>query len=309
MDLKPELTIITPVFNGEKYLEQTIVSIVASKIPVHYEYLIVNDGSTDSTSRIIEKYSGSLKVLNQDNGGESSAVNLGLANAKGEFILVVNSDDPLLSVELISQSIRILKNNQNVVVVYPDWQKIDEFGNIKNYIVLPEYSDRLLIGLNWCLPGPGVVFRRSAANQIGGRNTKWKFVGDYDFWLRLSRIGDLQRVPMVLAQWRESINSTSISSRGLTMANERINVISDFLANNLIDNKLAKKARSNSYVLAGRLTFFDSKIPGQKLLFKAFKSRRGWPELLTLPIFAYILLLPLSRYITNLFFTLRRFTH
>ena len=304
MLVKPKLTIITPVFNGEVFLSETLESIVGSDFGIDFEYIVVNDGSKDRTGEKLSHYRENLKVINQENAGESSAVNKGIFEASGEFILVINADDPLLCSDLVKHSINLLSENNNLVATYPDWQKIDARGQVKSILKLPEFTDKVFIGLNRCLPGPGVVFRRSAALEIGGRNPKWKYVGDYDFYLRLSRIGSFQRIPKVLAQWRESSISASVSQRGLEMAKERIAVMESFVSTYPLDEKLGRVARANSLVMAARLSFFDSRIPGRMLLMRAFAMRRGWPELATMPVVFYILMLPTSRVLVDI---LRKF--
>ena len=85
------------------------------------------------------------------------------------------------------------------------------------------------------------------------------------------------------------------------MANERINLIADFLLNNKIDPILSRKAQGNAYYLAARLAFFDSRIKGRSLILMGFKLRRGWPEEARLHVILFLLLLPLSRTVTYLY--------
>ena len=287
------LTIITPVYNGEKYISETIESIISAKIEITYEYLVVNDGSTDSTSLILDRYKDKVEILTQQNLGESAAVNTGLKHSRGDFVLVVNADDPFLTGDLINKGIKILFADPSIVAIYPDWKIISDDKKTKKIKILPEYSDEIMIGRCRCLPGPGTLFRKDTALKIGGRSTKWKFVSDYDFWLRMSRQGIIVRLPGVLAQWRESLSSTSFSQRGKSMATERIKVMEKFIFENKISVPLQRKALGNSYYLAARLAFFDSTIAHRKLLFLAFKNRRGWPEEAKLHIVIYLLLLPL----------------
>jgi glycosyltransferase involved in cell wall biosynthesis len=295
------LTIITPVYNGEKYISETIESIISAKIDITYEYLVINDGSTDSTSLILDRYKDKVKILTQQNLGESAAVNTGLTHSRGDFVLVVNADDPFLTADLINKGIKILFADPSIVAIYPDWKIISDDKKTKKIIILPEYADEIMIGCCRCLPGPGTLFRKDTALKIGGRSTNWKFVSDYDFWLRMSRQGVIVRLPGVLAQWRESLSSTSYSQRGKLMAVERIKVMEKFILENKISVPLQRKALGNSHYLAARLAFFDSTIAGRKLLFQAFKNRRGWPEEAKLHIVIYLLLLPLSSYIVYKF--------
>jgi glycosyltransferase involved in cell wall biosynthesis len=293
------LTIITPVYNGEKHISETIKSIISANIKINYEHIVINDGSTDLTSSILNQYKEKIIILSQENLGESAAVNCGLMRSKGQFILVVNADDPLLTGELINQGVKILISNPSIVAVYPDWKIISDSNETKKIKILPEYSDELMIGRCRCLPGPGTLFRKDVALRIGGRSTDWKFVSDYEFWLRMSRQGVITRLPGVLAQWRESVSSTSLSQRGLSMANERIKVIESFLLENRLPLSLQRKARGNSHYLAARLTFFDPSIPGRTMLFKAFINRRGWPEEAKLHVVVYLILMPFSTFLVK----------
>jgi glycosyltransferase involved in cell wall biosynthesis len=301
MGLVPVISIITPVYNGEKYLTETIDSVLTADIEIPYEYLVLNDGSSDSTLTILEGYKESIRIFSHANLGESATFNRGLENASGKYILVISADDPLLTGSLISRAIRILESDTSIVALYPDWRIIDENGKILKTKILPEYSDEIMIGLSRCLPGPGVIFRKDSAIRIGGRNTKWKFVGDYDFWLRLSRVGRIQRLPGVLAQWRDNVDSTSISQRGNQMASDRIRVIEEFISGNDLPVDLASKALGNAYYIAARLAFFDSKINGRKLMLKAFKFRHGWPEEAKIHVVMFLLLMPISSLVFKMF--------
>ena len=295
MALQPVLTIITPVFNGEDFIAETILSVLDAPITIPYEYIVLDDGSTDSTAAILNQFSDRIKILSHSNMGESKTVNHGLEKALGEYILIINADDPLVTENLLYKAIEVLGNNPEVVAVYPDWKIIDEHGTTIKNMILPNYSDEVMIGQCRCLPGPGTVFRKNAAISIGGRDAKWKFVSDYDFWLRLSRFGKILRLPEILAQWRKNPDSISISQRGQQMATERIEVIKNFCSNHYVPPKLMRTAIGNSYYLAARLVFFDSGLRAKFLLYQAFKKQRGWPTEAKLHVILYIVLMPLSK--------------
>jgi glycosyltransferase involved in cell wall biosynthesis len=294
---KSLLTVVTAVFNGQDYIEETIASVLKFASSVDFEYLVMNDGSTDGTLEILERYSDQITIFSHANCGESESVTRAFESARGEFLLVVSADDPLLTSELFQDVFEWFKNDPILVAVYPDWQMIDADGNILQKVYVPDYSDELMIGECRTLPGPGVIFRKDAALRIGGRHSRWVYVGDYDFWLRLGRLGEIRHRPGVLAQWRHHPSSTSVSKRGPAMALERIQVVEEFLANNSIEKTLAKKALGHAYYTAARLAFFSREVPGKMYLYKAFKSRRGWVESAELPVIAFIVLDPLSRLI------------
>ena len=117
MNDRPILTIISPVYNGEKYISETIESVINSSITYSYEYIVLDDGSNDSTLKILNKYKDKIKIFSHKNIGESATVNRGLENALGEFILVISADDPLLTSDLINKACHILVENPSIVAI------------------------------------------------------------------------------------------------------------------------------------------------------------------------------------------------
>jgi glycosyltransferase involved in cell wall biosynthesis len=294
--LKSKLSVITAVYNGSDYIEETINSVLKCCSAIDFEYIVINDGSTDNTLELLYKYKNRIRVINKSNSGESDTVSIGFKEASGDLLLVVSADDPLLTERLFINIFEQFNQNNNLMAIYPDWQMIDAIGNVIKVIKVPDYSDDLLIGRCMTLPGPGVVFRKSAALQLNGRNSKWTYVGDYDFWLRLSRLGEIRHCPEVLAQWRHHPLSTSVSKRGLKIAQERIWVVEDFLANNQISGRLKRMALGNAYYMAARIVYFDKNIPAKKYLYSSFKSRKWWVEEARLSEILYVILLPISSF-------------
>lgn len=286
-------SVIVPVYNGENYIEKTLLSILANTNSTDCEVLVIDDGSTDSTSDICKLFADRIRYFRQENQGEYAATNRGILQAIGKYILVVSHDDPMLSPNLLPKAIALLEDQNQLSCVYPDWQIINSEGTVIGTRIVNEYSENELIGKFNCLPGPGAVFRRQHALEIGGRNN-WKFVSDYDFWLRLSRVGDFQRIPGVLAQWRSHNQSTSLSQKTLEMAEERIKVMELFLASSDIDKKLARRGISSAYYFAARLGFFAPQIPSKKWLMLSFTKRKSWPEVAKPSIVILILTLPFS---------------
>lgn len=294
------ISVITPVYNGEAYIKETIDSVLEAARDFNVEYLVIDDGSIDKTVEIVNLYKDQVVLLEKENGGESSAVNLGLANASGELILVVSADDPIPSSAIFRGAEKYFQDNPEVVAWYPNWNIIDSDGCVVREVEVEEYSDKSLIGRFKCLPGPGTLFRRDAAVQIGGRNLKWRFVGDYDFWLRLSKFGKLTKRHENVAQWRFHPESTSISKRGYEMAIERIQVIEDFINHQTIGADLEREALAHAYYFASRLSFFDPKVPGKRYLWKALRANGGRIHEGKILVYVFIFLLPFSRFLVHL---------
>ncbi len=293
-------TIITPVFNGENFIEETVNSVLKYAPGSDFEYLVINDGSTDSTGSILERYGDSITLINQQNMGEAASVNLGFSLASGKYCLVVSADDPLISSKLFEFSKLILDLNESVVVTYPDWRLIDHHGHKVRDVLTKDFSLYELVGMNTCIPGPGAIFRTLIAKKIGGRDARLRYGSDYEFWLRMSQAGTFQRIPEVLAQWRGHPGSTSIKSRSLEMAQERISIIENFLSVVKLPHSLENIARANSYYSAAILRYFDPSIPHRKYLLKAFRHRKGWVETAKIHELLYLVTIPVSELLWNL---------
>lgn len=292
-----DFSVITAVYNGDQYIHETIESSIRCTLGMNAEILVIDDGSTDKTREILESFGSQIRVLSQANSGEANAVNWGISEAQGRFSIIVSADDPLISRELFEIGQDIFDADQGAVVVYPDWQMIDPAGCVLEIKECIEYSFDTMLGQFNCIPGPGALFRTESARKIGGRNPAYKFVSDYDFWLRMAHHGYFVRIPKILAQWRQHPDSTSIGQRGSAMALERVAVIENFITEFPQPKYLAKQALASAYYNAAILTFFDPELPGKKWMWKALRIKRGWIKGSRFRIVAYVLLHPASRYL------------
>ena len=231
--INKDLTYITPVYNGASYIEEVIdsVSRQRSVSGEPFLHIVVNDGSTDDTASVLErsraKYQDQLVVIHKHNGGEASAVNLGFQHVQTTFVCVVNADDPLLASHG-AQTLRVLESAPASVVAYPDWQMIDESGEVLDHRRTKEYDIRSLVGDFVCIPGPGAVIRTDA---VPGdlRNENYRYVTDFELWLRLAGVGPFVRVPHELATWRQHGGGATAMGSGEKIANELLRLANEEL--------------------------------------------------------------------------------
>jgi len=175
---EPLLTIITVVLNQEKYLDQTIRSVLRQKCK-DYEYIIIDGGSKDKTIKIIKKYSNKLSYwISQKDKGIYYAFNKGMILARGKYIGIINSDDIYTpkALEIISKYIKSS----------PDKDFI--FGSVKKHWgVLHGYRPEK-IKYSWGFyssHSTGFFIKRDAAKKVGLYNTKYKYHADYDYFYRM----------------------------------------------------------------------------------------------------------------------------
>lgn len=120
------ISVIVPVYNSEQYLRKCLESVVAQTYP-HYEVLLINDGSTDHSDQICEEYTeknDKFYVIHKENGGASSARNIGIQNAKGDYIFFLDSDDWLESTAL--EKMISTAKDQNADIVFCEAQAVDD---------------------------------------------------------------------------------------------------------------------------------------------------------------------------------------
>jgi glycosyltransferase involved in cell wall biosynthesis len=265
------VTVITPVYNGSKFIAETISSVLSQNF-IQFEYIVVNDGSTDNTIDILQTFisdtTSNLTVINQANQGEAISINNALKIAKGKYFCVVCADDPVLP-GFLDVMTKAMENSVNAVVAYPDWLMIDENSKIIRKIRTLPYSQKTLIADCCCIPGPGAVIRRSAIHNNFFRNPKYRFTSDFASFLELSLHGEFVRVPLFLAQWRQHPEQATKVASGHLFSIEIQMAISDFFANNPLPyeiKKMKRRAISFSRYYAGIQKMHDLTIPGRKLM-------------------------------------------
>ena len=123
------ISVIVPVYNAEPYLPRCLDSIISQSC-IDFELLLIDDGSTDGSGIICDFYAdrdGRIRVFHKENGGVSSARNLGIDNAQGEWLYFVDSDD-----ELLPGGLRTLVDNisDDVDVAMGGFESVDELGNV-----------------------------------------------------------------------------------------------------------------------------------------------------------------------------------
>jgi hypothetical protein len=217
--------------------------------------LVVDDGSPPEMEvpSIVAAYAPLAEVVSIANGGESNAINVGLAHAKTPFAMMLGDDD-VIEPSWPAEALAMMAAD-DAIAVYPDWSIIDIDGKRIEEHHLVDCTPERLVSDHWCLPGPGTVFRRAAALAIGGRNPGVRLVGDYDFYLRLALQGQFRHAARLGAHWRLHVSNASMAkSRQLAM--EHIDVIEAHLAERKqMDQPLGRKrelrARATARLAAG----------------------------------------------------------
>lgn len=226
-DQYPKVTVITPSFNRGDYLGETIDSVLNQQYP-NLEYIVLDDGSTDHTHDVLAAYNGRIRSESHKNMGETRSVNKGILMGHGDIFCIVNSDDPLLP-GAIHIAIAFMQEHPDVLVAYPNWVKIGPTSERFEDVVLPEYDYFYMVRQHHCIVGPGAFIRRRAFELAGGmRDPEFRYVADFEFWLRAGLYGPFARIPHFLATFRVHPNSASKALTGRRMANEHIRLMNKY---------------------------------------------------------------------------------
>ena len=228
-DALPLVSIITPAYNRASFLHDTIQSVLKQDYP-QIEYIVLDDGSTDGTRQVLARYSWRLIWETHANMGEARTVNKGWSMAHGEIVAVVNSDDPLLP-GAVSEAVAFMQAHPDVLVAYPDWNMIGPDSKVIRHMQVLEYDYLYMLKRHYPMPGPGAFIRRKAFDLTGMRDPEFKYVADFEYWLRLGSYGKFARMPKTLATWRTHPDAATLSHRGLDMAHEHIRLIEKFYSN------------------------------------------------------------------------------
>lgn len=182
----PEVSIIIPAYNQDKFLGKTIESILFQAYK-DFECIIIDDGSIDRTKEIVQKYCDDdrIKYFYQENIGLAGARNTGIKIAKGKYLHFLDSDD-LVHKKFYEDMVSKLELEPGIDLLSCAWDLIDEKGKIISSKIGPVKSDDYLkdLILQNIFPVHSIILKRKVLKDIGPFNEKLSALEDWDLWLR-----------------------------------------------------------------------------------------------------------------------------
>ncbi len=213
----PLVSIIIPVYNGEDYISLAIQSALRQTYK-NIEIIVVDDGSIDKTSKICKSYGNLIRYIRKENGGVSSALNVGIENMNGEYFNWLSHDDIYLP-NKVEIEIDFLKKNKLLgtnTIVFSDHGVIDEKGNCK--AIEKKFSS--LLNTNPIYPlyrsdinGLTLLIPKNAFDNVGLFDCNLKCVQDYQLWFDMYKYGyNFIHIPYILTFTRVHSKSTTNTS-------------------------------------------------------------------------------------------------
>jgi glycosyltransferase involved in cell wall biosynthesis len=195
MNPEPLVTIVTPVLNAARYLEENIASVEAQRYP-RLQHVVVDGGSSDGTLEILKRHPH-VQWISEPDAGQSDALNKGLGLAKGEVIGWLNADDFYLP-DAVASAVRGLVAHPGAGVVYANALLVDHAGQELSRIRSEPFDLERALDFGNVVPQPAAFIRRSVLDDVGGLDTRYHYAMDFDLWLRIAKVAPLTYVD---GQW------------------------------------------------------------------------------------------------------------
>jgi glycosyltransferase involved in cell wall biosynthesis len=217
---KPLISVVIPTYNTPlKYLQIAVQS-VFNQYYTNWELCICDDGSSDTTIKEwLKSIAGErVKIIfSETNAGISSATNRAVMHSSGEFIAFLDHDDAL-SADALFEMVRLLNQQPDLDVIYSDQDKIDHRGRHSEPFFKPDWSPEYFRSVMYI--GHLVLMRRRLFDQVGGLDSSFDGIQDYELMLRVSeQTTKIAHIPKVLYHWRKIPGSVAL---GLNEKGEKI---------------------------------------------------------------------------------------
>ncbi len=214
----PAVTVVLATYNGSRFLEQAIASVLAQTCR-DYEFIIIDDGSTDPQVRAIcDRYADRVEYVYQENRGLAGARNAGIARARGEYVCFIDDDDAWKPEKLAKQLafMRSLPPEDNVAMVSTWLDLVDPEGRLigrQGHDLTGDVHRRLLFESPVDAPS-SVMIRRDVFAAVGPYDESLRYAEDRDMWLRISHRYRLRSLNEHLVYYRVRPGSMSRNTEG-----------------------------------------------------------------------------------------------
>jgi glycosyltransferase involved in cell wall biosynthesis len=202
------------VYNDQRYVGEAIESILGQSFR-EFEFLIIDDGSTDGTPAILDKYAAQdsrIRIFRQQNAGATAAANKGLQLAVGEYVARLDSDDISFPYRL-EVEVEFLAKHRGVGLVGGGAEIIGEDGHVVGVRNIIPRDPAKVLRRRCIYQQSDVMFDRNLAIRLGGYREKFRNAQDYDLWLRISEATEIAKIDRILGQWRLNAGGYTLSRR------------------------------------------------------------------------------------------------
>lgn len=211
----PLVSVVVPIYNMERFLAETLDSILLTDYP-NYEIILFDDGSSDDSYAIAERYaekSAHIKLFRHDNAGASATRNAAIDCARGEYILPVDADN-MIEPNFVSAAVEMIHGHEEVKLVVP---RSEFFGDRTGEWFLKNYSLKLLARKN--IIDNCAMYRKADWQRVGGYCSDIPTREDWDFWISLLKNGgSVAKLDFIAHHYRVRSDSKRVKNRSKKFA-------------------------------------------------------------------------------------------
>lgn len=281
------VSIITPVYNGQDFLDRSIKSVLAQTYE-NWELFLIDDGSSDNSVQIIENYleDNRIKLLrNESNSGIPTTRNKGIENSTGEFIALLDQDDEWLPHKLEKQVSRFLEIDDSFGLIYSNVEVRTDQGILSDQKkeIEPEASIQsnleLMLSRN-LITSPTAMVKRKALEEVGLFDESIRWGGDdYDLWIRIAHKYMFDYIDEVLCIRHEHQQNYSADKKRMML--KTIDLGEKYVKQFGLEPSLSRKLKSNHYYRYGIESIKKLRVlSGLSYVIKSlFISKQGFIEL------------------------------
>ena len=201
----PIISVVMSVYNGQAFLAEAVESILGQTFR-DFEFIVIDDGSTDRTEKILATYAsrdGRLRVFRQENRGRTESLNIGIGLAEGTYIARMDADDVSLPHRLQLQ-VEFMERHPEVCLLSASYERINKQGRLLDRVPVPLLDDEIrsmMLHKN-AMCHPAVMMRKEVVIACGGYRKVFSESEDYDLWLRMSERSQLANLEEPVLQYR-----------------------------------------------------------------------------------------------------------
>jgi len=273
---KPEISVMMSCYNGSRWLREAIDSVLAQTYE-NFEFILVDNGSTDDTWNIIQSYRDKDKrivAISKKNTLLPDSLNVGIVQAKGEWIARLDADD-LCEPTRLEEQINFVRKHPEVVLLGTGFIEIDEQGQvIKKHLYPSKHSVLVqhLEHLQSFFPHSSAFYRLDTVRLIGGYNLHFRMAQDWQLWSELALRGKVMCLPKYLVHIRKHPDQLSSENKGKSVNHEAMAVV--------VCRFLRKAGRKDPSVDASakKWILFLNWIEKRMEELDVFEKRKAWAD-------------------------------
>jgi glycosyltransferase involved in cell wall biosynthesis len=208
----PTVSIVTPAYNQAEFLRDTIESVLSQDYP-NIEYVVLDDGSTDETPRILADYRERFTWETHKNMGQTATINKGWGMTGGDIITWLNSDDTFYDPTCVRRAVEYLLEHPEIGIVFGDSMYTEADGTeLEPTRPIVDFTyEKMVSTCENSISQPSAFIRREIVDKVGDLDSKYYYFMDWDFWLRAGIYYRIEHIDAIWSTYRLHAESKTVA--------------------------------------------------------------------------------------------------